>query len=149
MRKIVRPKRAILFWTAAVIWAALMFYFSLQNAEDSQTVSVGLSGYILKVFPFLAENPEALNGFLRKAAHFCIFAVEGSLIGAASMNTFAPKTDRALSVFICMLLAAANEYSETFAVDRSCETRDMLIDFGGALLGVLIAVAAHAKKRKN
>ena len=149
MRKIVRPKRAILFWTAAVFWAALMFFFSLQNAEDSQAVSIGLSGYILKVFPFLAENPEALNGFLRKAAHFCIFAVEGFLITNASMATFAPKTGRTLSVFICMLLAAANEYSETFAVDRSCEIRDMLIDFGGAVLGILIAVAVNTKKRKN
>ena len=147
-----KSKRAILFWTAALAWAALMFFFSTQNAEDSQTLSVGLSEIILKLLPFIADTPEALNGFLRKAAHFLIFTVEGFLTAAASMDTFAPKTACSVSAFICMVMAGANEYSETFAADRSCEVRDMLIDFGGAVLGILIAVILRAytrKERKN
>ena len=152
MRGSVRAKRASLFWTAALAWAALMFFFSLQNAVDSQAVSLSLSGFMLKLFPFLADSPEMLDGFLRKAAHFCVFAVEGFLIAAASMDTFAPKTACSVSAFICMVMAGANEYSETFAADRSCEVRDMLIDFGGAVLGILIAVNLRAytrKERKN
>lgn len=147
-----KSKRAIIFWLAAAMWAALMFFFSTQNAEDSDAISIGLSGFILKLLPFIADNPEILNGFLRKAAHFCIFAVEGFLIGIASTDTFAPKTGYAASALICAAMAAANEYSETFADGRSCEARDMLIDFGGAVLGILVAVAVRMytrKERKN
>ena len=37
-------------------------------------------------------------------------------------------------------MAALNEYSQTFAEGRSCEPRDMLIDFAGAVLGIAAAV---------
>ncbi len=131
-------------WIAAVLWVGVLFFLSTQTAVQSDELSGWFTGLVLRLFRFLKYDPSDPEGVLRKVAHFCIFAFEGFLLGLAMQRTL-KKRLRALALTegICMLMAAANEAGQLLAAGRSCEVRDMLIDSGGALSGVLAAWALH------
>ena len=48
---------------------------------------------------------------------------------------------------MCVIYACSDEIHQLFIFGRSCELRDVLIDFIGSLLGVMIAYKFY--KRKN
>ena len=134
-----------MLWVAAVLWVGVLFFLSTQTAVQSDELSGWFTSLVLRVFRFLKYDPSDLEGVLRKVAHFCIFAFEGFLLGLAMQRTIKKRTKALiLTEAICMVMAAANEASQLFAAGRSCEVRDMLIDSGGALLGVFAAWALHA-----
>lgn len=143
MRKTKRLVGSVVWWALALGWVAVLFFFSGQSAAESGSLSLKVTQFLLRIFPFVPLTVEQLHPVLRKMAHFGIFAVEGFLFGTASVSTFPEKPACVLSVLFCAAMAALNEYSETFAEGRSCEETDMLIDFSGAVLGILIAVLIH------
>jgi len=126
-----------LLWIAALSWAWVMFFFSGQNANESGRLSLWLTQHVMRIFPSLPFAEYEVHYFVRKAAHFSIFAVEGFLLGLAMMKTLPDKRmGGVLAAIACVVVAVLNEYHQTFAEGRSCELRDMLIDSAGALLGV-------------
>ena len=142
-------------WVAAILWIGVLFFLSTQSGVDSSALSGWFTGIVLHLFRFLHLQPAALEPALRKLAHFGIFAVEGFLLTLAMMRTARRLWRGALAAALsCALMAAANEYSQRFADGRSCELRDMLIDSGGALLGLLAVLAlrglirAHRRRRR-
>ena len=137
MQKKRKALRLILFWALAVGWIAVLFFFSGQTAAESGRLSGALADFVRGIFPFNRVPPDQLEHVLRKLAHFSIFALEGFLLCIAMVGTFRDKTaGAALSVIVCTALAAGNELHQMFSEGRSCEGRDVLIDTGGALLGV-------------
>ena len=133
-------KLCVCLWIAVVGWGIVLFYFSGQDGVASGELSMRFTRFVLRLFPSLPYTAKVLHPILRKCAHFCIFAVEGFLLASAMMATLQRRVlGCALTVLICAAVAALNEYHQTFAVGRSCEVRDMLIDAGGAVLGVLFA----------
>ena len=137
MQKKRKALRLILFWALAVGWIAVLFFFSGQTAAESGRLSGALADFVRGIFPFNRVPPDQLEHVLRKLAHFSIFALEGFLLCLALTESFRDKTAGAvLSVIACTGLAAANELHQMFSEGRSCEGRDVLIDTGGALLGV-------------
>ncbi|MGN0186053.1 MAG: VanZ family protein [Aristaeellaceae bacterium] len=141
MQKKRKALRLILFWALAVGWIAVLFFFSGQNAAESGRLSGALADFVRGIFPFNRIPPDQLEHVLRKLAHFSIFALEGFLLCLALTESFRDKTaGAALSVIVCTALAAGNELHQMFSEGRSCEGRDMLIDTGGALLGVAVAI---------
>ncbi len=138
------PALTATIWAAAVLWVGVLFYLSTQPGAQSSALSSWFTQIILKVFRFVHYQPAVLEPVLRKLAHFCIFAFEGFLLTLAMARTVRNPFHGAFdSALICLLMAAANEYSQLFAEGRSCELRDVMIDGGGALLGVLVALALH------
>lgn len=127
-----------LLWIAAIAWAAILFFFSGQNANESGALSLKVTEYVMRLFPFLPFELEQVHMFVRKAAHFCIFGLEGFLLGLAMMKTLPERwLGGTLAVISCAVVAVLNEYHQSFSEGRSCEVRDMIIDSCGALLGVL------------
>ena len=140
MQKKRKALRLILFWALAVGWIAVLFFFSGQNAVESGRLSGWLTNFVRGIFPFNRIPADQLIYVVRKLAHFCIFAVEGFLLCLATAESFQDVSVGAvLSVIACTALAAANELHQMFFEGRSCEGRDMLIDAGGALLGIAVA----------
>ena len=136
-----RVLRMSIFWLLAIGWIAVLFFFSGQTAVESSALSGWVVDFIRGVFPFNRIPADQLTHVVRKLAHFCIFALEGFLLCLAMTQSFRDRSAGAvLSVIACTALAAANELHQMFSEGRSCEGRDMLIDTGGALLGVAAAL---------
>ena len=141
MQKKCKALRLILFWVLAVGWIAVLFFFSGQNAADSSALSGWFVDFVRSIFPFNRIPADQLTYVVRKLAHFCIFALEGFLLCLAMTQSFRDRSAGAvLSVIACTALAAANELHQMFSEGRSCEGRDVLIDIGGALLGIAAAM---------
>lgn len=146
----------ILLWIAALAWAAVLFFFSGQDANESGRLSLKVTEYVMRLFPSLPFELEQVHIFVRKTAHFCIFALEGFLLGLAMMKTLPEKwLGGTLAVISCAVVAVLNEYHQSFSEGRSCELRDMIIDSCGALTGVLAGALLLAiigcilKRRRN
>lgn len=130
----------VILWIAAIGWVAVLFFFSGQTAIQSGNLSMRVLNFLLRLFPSIPYPVEVLHPILRKLAHFGIFAVEGFLLGMALMTSLRARTlGGALAALICMAMAALNEYHQSFSEGRSCELRDVGIDTGGALAGILFA----------
>ena len=151
MQKKRKALRLILFWTLAVGWIAVLFFFSGQNAADSSKLSGWFVNFVQGVFPFNRIPADQLTYVVRKLAHFCIFALEGFLLCLAMAESFRDGSVGAVaSVIVCTALAAGNELHQIFSEGRSCEGRDMLIDTAGALLGVGAALLLlHIIRRRK
>ena len=131
---------ALIWWLLAAGWIYVLFYLSRQTAADSAALSGWFARGVLRRLPFLRVDAQAFELFLRKLAHFGIFAVEGFLLRIALFST---KPRGFLSTFIafllCLPLAFANEMSQLAAAGRVCSYQDMAIDMAGALFGILVA----------
>ncbi len=131
---------AIFWWLLAAGWIYLLFYFSRQVGEDSAALSGWFARGVLRRLSFLNVSEETFEFYMRKLAHFGIFAVEGFLVRLALYATKPRKiANTFIALFLCLPLAVANEFSELPVSGRTCSVRDMSIDLGGALLGILVA----------
>lgn len=144
MRRPKHPIRIILLWALALVWIAVLFFFSAQTAEESGSLSMWATEVLLRLCPWIPLDAAVLHPIIRKLAHFCFFGIEGFLLGLASLNTFRGRFSVGMPVVACAAMAALNEYRQMFAEGRSCEVRDMLIDFSGAVLGIVLAALIFA-----
>lgn len=144
-----RKTAALCFGLLAAGWVAVLFYFSGQNSVDSDSLSLSVARRFVAWFPQIGMTAEEFNPILRKLAHMGIFALEGFWLALCLMNALRPGTGASLSMALCVLMAAANEYHQTFSEGRTCQVRDVLIDSGGALLGIAVGALLIAFARRR
>ena len=81
-------RRRAVWILLTVLWMGVIFFFSAQNAEESSSLSGGITDFIAHLIrPDLDQLPEAdqqaflnqLSFFVRKGAHFSEYAVLGLL----------------------------------------------------------------------
>lgn len=131
---------------------ALIFWFSSQNSAESADVSKGFSMWILNMLPFFShmsydaklELAQSMDFFIRKTAHFSIYAALG-MSSAAAMHSISGKAIRKIlifSVLLCMLYAVSDEIHQEFVSGRAGRAGDVLIDTAGAFTGVLLLMFA-------
>lgn len=151
------------FIVAAVLWMALIFSFSMENAAESSESSGGFIRTFLSFidddFEYLSpeaqtEAVESLSHLVRKTAHFCIFGMLGILVSSAiSTYHLTPRRTLLYSVSLCALYAVSDEVHQFFVPGRACMLRDMLLDTCGAFCGVLFVtlvlhlVSKHKHKK--
>ena len=153
----------IILWTAVIAWMALIFSFSMETAVESSATSEGFIRYIMKQgmteFTELTDSAqqeiiESVTYFVRKSAHFCIFAGLGFLTCAAWWSCDAAmKRAFLLAALIGILYAVSDEIHQAFVPGRACMLRDMLLDTCGVLTGAgaltLIRLICTNTKNKN
>lgn len=133
-------------WIAVVLWMALIFTFSMENAVESSESSGKFIRSLLETFDdgFLSlsytdqhTKIESLSHFVRKSAHFCIFGMLGILVTSA-VSTYGLSFRRTalFSLGICALYAVSDEIHQYFVPGRACMVKDMLIDTCGASCGI-------------
>jgi len=137
----------------------LIFFFSHQNATQSDNVSGGLIESIVKFFipgasdATLAEWVERLNFIVRKLAHVSAYFVLGTLsyMTVSTYKIFSSAYKVALSITICLGYSVSDEYHQTFIPGRSGELRDVGIDSIGIFIGVMLSFLIHLaiKRIKN
>ena len=149
-----------------ILTIALMvtiFLLSAQDADTSSNTSGTLTRIFVKLFfrdydSFSPERQAELWGtasfIVRKLAHFSIYTALGfcASFTAGKRKLFSRKS--LTVVLFGFFYALSDEVHQQFVKGRSCEFRDMMIDTGGVLTGMLISFVAAglialALKKRN
>ncbi len=140
-----------LLWGAVAAWMTLIFLFSAQNGGESSSLSGKVTDFLLRLFvpdfkgmtaADQAALVEPLQFLIRKGAHAGVYAVLG-VLSFLAVRAHAPRRGLLLLLppAICLVYAASDEFHQSFIPGRSPQITDVLIDFGGALVGILFIAA--------
>lgn len=147
---------------ALIGWMVMIFCLSAQSAiESSQTSGELIKNVLVVIFPDFAELSaeeqlslcEDLQFLVRKAAHFTIYFILGflSFLNVITYKSISLSVRTWASSVFCLLYSISDEIHQLFVVGRSGEVRDVLIDFCGALMGILILrlFTKNGEQRRN
>ena len=130
----------LLLVTLGVIWGN-----SLLGKEESASLSGGLTAWLNSIGIPVTDH------FVRKTAHFCEFG----LLGCELMLLFWLRSGLHIqnccnAAFASLLAAVTDETIQLFS-GRGSQVQDVVLDFGGALVGILLTsvVTKQIEKRKN
>ncbi len=145
---------AVLILLSVLVLANMVFIFmmSSEDSADSGDRSSEISDAVVDVvYPDLQDRPIekqesielSVDQFVRKLAHFAEFALLGFLTSALLLHL----SKRLSALYIqrqwgcaglfCLLYAVSDEAHQNFT-KRVPSTEDVLIDFAGSLLGILL-----------
>ena len=152
-----QDKRATRIFVAFIIWlilaalvAALISHFTGEPAEVSDKTSEGFLMWVLELI-FGESNRDTVTFFhhyIRKAAHFTLFAAFGLTLSASLFHQRkVPAVPFTLAAGA--LLAVCDEVRQFFVPGRSPEVRDVFIDCAGVVTGTLIVVLIVHLVRKR
>ncbi len=134
-----------LFW-----WMSIIFGFSAETGEESQSCSDGIT---IRVVHFIAEDYEQLSKpeqealfqktsfFVRKTGHFGEYAILGVLISGLLLTFPQFQTKNILffaaAVSIGLIYAASDEIHQGFVSGRSPGFFDVCVDTAGVFAGAV------------
>ena len=134
----------------ALVCILLIWRFSLEDGARSGKRS-GQAMLLLGRL-FSAITPDSAELLLRKAAHFSEYALLGSILAFALVCFDKPLTRHFPHVLLpCLLGAVLDEAIQLYVPGRGSSTVDVLIDFAGAVTGLLIVglLTALLRRRKS
>lgn len=146
-----KTNKAKLSFTIMLLWAAVIFSFSLQPATASSKLSLGVGHWLVELLPsafadkLLAmprEQLDFLHTLLRKTGHLS----EYFILGVLSMITFSQtelQHKKWTGLGFCVLVAAVDETIQLFVSGRSGQVSDVVLDGVGALCGILILLGVR------
>lgn len=128
-------------------WMVVIFLFSSQPADESTQTSLRVERAIcmLTVPGYTWKTPEEQTALaekiefpVRKGAHMTEYAILAVLfLGLVAENEITGK-QLGGSILLTAVYASTDEFHQLFVPGRSGQLRDVLIDSGGALIGVLL-----------
>ncbi|GIN13584.1 hypothetical protein J26TS2_34510 [Shouchella clausii] len=133
--------KAILSWTATILWMATIFLLSHQPATDSSQLSLGVLDFLLQslsaIAPQIEMHADVLHTVVRKCAHFGAYFILGILMLNGLRQVGSKGAGAAvLALCICFLYAVTDEIHQLFIPGRSGQFTDVLIDTAGAAAGI-------------
>lgn len=147
--------KAILSWTAAILWMITIFLLSHQPANDSSKLSLGVLDFFMQSLSALAPQVEMhadlLHTVVRKGAHFGAYFILGilTLNGLRQVGGKGAKA-AALALCLCFLYAITDEIHQLFIPGRSGQITDVLIDTAGAAAGIgIFSFVLHLFRKKT
>ncbi len=151
MSDIRTDKLLTVYFIISILLMGFIFVQSSLPADVSMRESSFLVPFVRNLFKIDAESASTI---IRKFAHF----IEYGFLGASltlTANRFwitEPPKQCGLNAFIIgSIYSITDELHQVFVDGRSCEFRDIMIDMGGVLFGVLIVcfiLYALEKKKK-
>lgn len=153
-------KRRILFGIITIFWMVFIFGMSGQQGDDSGALSSKVCETICQIF---VKNYSSLPGEeqmdliqkiqypVRKGAHVTEYAILGMLLCGVFFHEKNSVRNSLFVIIIGFLYALLDEFHQTFIPGRAGQIKDVLIDTGGVLLGVLLVWFGLCllKKRKT
>jgi len=141
------------YWLPLPIWLSVIFVGST-NLMSAEHTSRFVVPFLLWLKPGMSPHTIwVILVVMRKCAHVTEYAVLALLLWRA-LRSIPILRAKMLLVFVavvlgCALFAATDEFHQTFVKSRTPSVRDVFLDVGGALLGLLIGVGfarRHAKR---
>ena len=123
-----------------LLWMVVIFVLSHQSAS----ISSGQSGVFVEQLRHIAPSvdQQLLTFLVRKGAHIFAYFVLGILtfnaLWRVDLSKFKFNRPAMLSIIVCALYAASDEFHQLFVSGRSGEVRDIIIDSCAATVGVFI-----------
>lgn len=156
MKIVTNNKKRIFYGILVILWMILVFSFSSQNGDESQSTSDIITDRIVEVITKINTNVEyentrdCISFIIRKLAHFSIYFIGGVLI-FNFMNTFSMKLKYTilLSIIFGVLYAISDEFHQLFIAERSAQVRDILIDSSGIIIATFLISKLEEEKWKN
>ncbi len=130
-----------------IIWMIVIFIFSGQQGTESGDTSKKFTIGIIQIITgknLALEDPfvVGIQLFVRKMAHFTIYAVGGFLIMNYAYTTEKTMKQKILySIAFGAGYAVTDELHQFFVSGRSAQVLDVGIDSAGVIIGVLIYLA--------
>lgn len=149
----------ILLWGSTVICMAVIFMFSVQDADRSADTSDGFINSIMQIVipkydemepDEISDTVSSLSHAVRKTAHFSLYCLLGILCSASVGRYGIGQIPRAVSsLAISISYAVSDEVHQYFVPGRACRFTDILIDAAGAAIGVSMVLAASALRKHS
>ena len=123
--------------TAAVI--CYIFFHSSLDAEESTVKSDSVMGWLDNILRFFGIDAELSEHVIRKLAHFTEYSALGAMLCLTAFS-YVRRRGRMLLIALPAGLAVAvcDELIQLGSAGRSCEVRDMLLDYCAVLTAALI-----------
>ncbi|WP_106059313.1 VanZ family protein [Clostridium vincentii] len=133
-----------------IVWMGFIFYMSSNNGETSHAKSNKIVNFIesklIQEDTIKAQKvrEKQLTYIVRKSAHAFIYIVLAIFVSAI-LFAFNKKGKHSIIyiLFICLIYAVIDEYHQSFIANRTSSVGDVLIDFGGVLIGVIFFYLAY------
>ena len=144
-------KSFLKYWLPVFVWLGLIFLGSTDLMSAAQTSRI--IGPILRWFnpDVTIETIAKVQFVVRKAAHLTEYAVLAILIWRALRR--GGRGQMKMSIlslavcFGCALLAASDEFHQSFVPSRTASPIDVMIDICGALVGLAICWALSMRRK--
>jgi len=142
------------YWLPLLIWLGVIFVDSTDLMSVEHT-----SRFIVPILLWLKPGmaPETIQSILfavRKCAHMAEYAILALLLWRALRSGSALRAKISMlfgAVLLgCAVVAASDEFHQSFVKSRTSSVRDVLLDIAGALFGLLIGASfAHRHPKKT
>lgn len=151
-----------LYLTLSILWISFIFYNSTRSADESSEASGFFVNLVLSFFHLLKinVNPSVISLLIRKGAHFfeffmlAIFAY--NFIKYINLFSEVKKLYGNISYYsylvillFCLVIACTDEYIQRFSFKRAPSIIDVLIDFSGSLIAIVLIYLINFKKIKS
>ena len=146
MKESLSKRKTIIIGLLCAAWLVIIFYNGTRQGEVSQRIS----NEIVKVISNVMDIPQAIIGidsvkfdtinyYVRKNAHFFEYLILGILICAVVRRFNLYKSSELfLVLFLLLLFPVADEFIQKYIPDRTSNIFDIIVDFSGGVLGMLI-----------
>lgn len=125
-----------------------VFMFSSKTASESTVQSSRVSRLVCRIIFFGYRDMDiseqefialALDPFIRKLAHFGVFALMGmGAYAAGRVNGLRGLKSAAVPFVVCTLYAAFDEIHQSFVPGRAMGVKDICLDSAGVFCGIIV-----------
>ncbi len=115
----------------AYLILAVLIYFAYRGKG---TIVFIYSMFFIIILLSIIESDMSLHSMIRKSIHFFVYAMLSVLVYLAYQGRRAVL----FTLSVCLLYAISDEIHQLFIPGRSGEIRDVLIDFSGAIFGIIL-----------
>lgn len=141
----------VLFLILTLLTTAFIFTNSLKSGSESLAQSNVVLKWVTAIIdPHHTVPYDTMSFYVRKAAHLTEFALLGFSLGGlnGALARLRQKSIPLLPLFASLVVAVADEFIQSFT-GRTSQVSDVLIDFSGALLGLLVITIIQAVRNRK
>jgi VanZ family protein len=147
------PLRTMIkYWVPVLLWMGLIFWMSTGMFSWDNSYHF-LEQILRSIRPKISHNTlVTINNGLRKTGHLTEYFISGMLVFRAfKAGSTAPRVSRwaILSFVFIVLLAASDEFHQSFVATRTASIFDVGIDTAGGLLAICVSMLRHYRMRRQ
>lgn len=140
-----------------VIWLGIIFYNGTRPGETSQKASkevIKVASTVMNITEASADtsgiNTSQLNYYVRKNAHFFQYFLLSIFLCSAIREFKLYKTSEIfLLLFLLLLFPVIDEFIQKFIPGRTSLIFDVIIDFSGGVIAMLISYIGYRFRKKE
>lgn len=146
--------KKIIYLSLTFLIITFIFYNSMKNGQASSEASDLVLQFINNFISKIGVDFKFDGYFIRKLAHFLEFFILGMFI-MLTFEAFTNKTFKVLGfpMFFIIFIPVIDEYIQLYSEGRASSVKDVLLDFCGGIVGILLVclmiTIKNKKSRKN